>query len=362
MPKAAWLLCLLLVACKAEPAAPGKPGATGAKPTQPEASTPPKAGSMFEQSHRAMGTTIRFRVMAEDRAKLESTAKAIFAEFDRLDRQLSVWHPNSEVSQINAAAGLHPVVISNDSFALIERAIAVSKASDGAFDLSFAALSGLWRFDHDHDDKIPDPKAIAARLPSVDYRQIALDPEKHSVFLKKKGMSIHLGGIGKGYAVDRGVKIAKAEGLTHFILQAGGDLFLAGERAPGTAWRVGIQDPRARRNEAFAMAPVVDQAFSSSGDYERYFIQGNKRYHHILDPKTGQPASKARSVTVLSDSAELADALSTAIFVLGAKRGLAMLTTFVGTEAVIVDAQNKLWVSNGLKPKLKLLHAPTDGI
>jgi thiamine biosynthesis lipoprotein len=235
----------------------------------------------------------------------------------------------------------------------------VSEWTGGKFDVTFGALSGLWKFDHDQDDRIPSPRDVAARLPLIDYRQLKIDAREGTAFLARPGMRVHLGGIGKGYAIDRAVTILRARNVRDFMIQAGGDLYLSGTRGP-RPWRVGIRDPRGPVDRSFATLDLTDGTFSTSGDYERFFMNGGQRYHHILDPATGQPARASRSVTIVAARAVLADALSTGVFILGGRAGMELIERLPEVEGVIVTDRNDVLVSSGLKSRLALLARPTD--
>jgi thiamine biosynthesis lipoprotein len=236
----------------------------------------------------------------------------------------------------------------------------VSEWTDGKFDVTFAALSGLWKFDQDIDGRVPDRAEIAARLPLIDYRALTIDDRAGTASLARAGMKVNLGGIGKGYAVDRAVAILRDARLSDFMIQFGGDLFVAGRRGD-RPWRVGIQDPRGAPNTLFAAIELTDVAFSTSGDYERFFIRDGRRYHHILDPDTGEPASRSRSVTIMARTATGADGLAKGVFILGGEQGLALIERVPDVEGVIVTADNQVLVSSGLEKRLALLKPPTDG-
>jgi thiamine biosynthesis lipoprotein len=235
----------------------------------------------------------------------------------------------------------------------------VSEWTGGKFDVTFAALSGLWKFDHDVDGQVPDRSQIAPRLPLIDYRALTIDDRAGTAALARAGMRVNLGGIGKGYAVDRAVTFLRDAGLSDFMIQSGGDLFSAGKRGD-RPWRVGIQDPRGAPNTWFAALEITDAAFSTAGDYERFFMRDGHRYHHILDPDTGQPASRSRSVSILAKSATVTDGLSTGVFILGGEEGMALIEKLPEVEGVIVTAENRVLVSSGLKGRLAQLKAPTD--
>jgi thiamine biosynthesis lipoprotein len=224
--------------------------------------------------------------------------------------------------------------------------------------VTFGALSGIWRFDHDIDGQVPDRSEITRRLPLVDYRALEVDERAGTASLARAGMKVHLGGIGKGFAIDRAVTILREAGLTDFMIQSGGDMFLAGRRGD-RPWRVGIQDPRGAPNTLFAAIEITEAAFSTSGDYERFFIRDGRRYHHILDPATGEPATASRSVTIMAKSATVSDGLSTGVFILGAEKGMALIERLEDVEGVIVAQDNQVRVSSGLEGRLALLSAPT---
>jgi thiamine biosynthesis lipoprotein len=235
----------------------------------------------------------------------------------------------------------------------------ISEWTGGKFDVTFSALSDIWRFDHDRDGRVPSSGEIAARLPLVDYTALQLDDAAGTAFLTRRGMRAHLGGIGKGYAVDRAASILRSHGLSDFMIQAGGDLSVAGRRG-ARPWRVGIRNPRGPEDSTFAAIDVTDATVSTSGDYERAFVRDGRRYHHILDPDTGEPAARSRSVTIVSRNAAMADALSTAVFIMGPEDGMALVERLPDVEAVIVGADNTVQVSSGLRERLVLLAPPTD--
>jgi thiamine biosynthesis lipoprotein len=313
-----------------------------------------------------MGTRCTIVAYHEDRASVEQAVARAVAEIARLDAMMTTWTETSEVSRINAAAGTEQVVaVSPELFDVLDRSLWIAGATGGAFDITVGAFKGLWKFDEDNDGSLPRRADVLARLPLVDYRGLVLDADRHTARLARKGQNITLGGIAKGLIVDRAVAKLRESGLTDFLVQAGGDMFAAGRHGE-RAWRVGIQDPRAgggaarSTDSSFALLALESSAFNTSGDYERFVIRDGKRYHHILDPHTGYPVTGTRSVTVLAPSSFLADTLDTAIFVLGAERGLKLIAETPGTEAVIVDANNRVHVSPGLKDRIEILRPPTD--
>ncbi len=343
---------LSLLATAAIAAACGQPSQA---PPEPAAATP-----AVVRTHDTMGTRIELTASTADIATAERAFAEVFADFDRLDGLLSVWKPESEVVRLNAAAGQHPVPVSADTREVLRIARQVSEWTDGAFDVTFGALTGLWKFDaQDKDGSVPDPRDIAARLPLVNYRSLVVDDQAGTAFLQRAGMKVHLGGIGKGYAVDRAVAILRGHGLRDFMVQAGGDLYVGGFK-DGRPWKLGIRDPRGPVDKVFATLQLTDGTSSTSGDYERFFIKDGKRYHHILDLSTGEPARRSRSVTLVTNKAVIADALAKGVFVLGPVRGLALVERIPDVEAVIVGADNEVVVSSGLKGAVVITAPPTD--
>jgi thiamine biosynthesis lipoprotein len=285
-----------------------------------------------------------------------------FGEFDRIDRMMTTWTTTSEVSRVNQAAGTGKAVeVSPELFAVLERAEEDSRLSHGAFDITVGSFAGVWKFDEDNDGSIPPPELVAERKKLVSYKDLVLDPAHHAARLKRKGQKITLGGIAKGYAVDKAVAILRARGFVDFIVQAGGDMYCAGRRGD-RQWRVGIRDPRGPRDSYFALAEVQDRTFSTSGDYERFTIKDGKRFHHIIDPATGYPAMGVRSVTIMAKDALTAEGLSKIVFIWGPERGLKLVESLPDVDAVVVDAQNHVTVSKGLKGRLQIVAPPTEGL
>ncbi|MEJ7597165.1 MAG: FAD:protein FMN transferase [Kofleriaceae bacterium] len=311
---------------------------------------------------KAMGTVVSVFLWSDDERKASQAAEAVFVEMKRIDTVMTTWTEDSEVSRINAAAGKAPVAVSEETFAVIERAQDVAKRTGGLFDISVGAFKGLWKFDEDMDGSLPDPAEVKKRLAKIGYQHIVLDKAKRTVFLKRPGMSITLGGIAKGYAVDKCVKLLNDRGFTSFMVQAGGDMYVAGKKG-AAAWVVGVRDPRGVDGTMFASAPIEDHSFSTSGDYERGFVKDGKRYHHILDPRTGQPARASRSVTIRAKDAFTADAWSKVLFILGPKEAQKLMVRekLEDFEAVWVDDKNELTITKGLQPALTILRRPTPG-
>ena len=307
-----------------------------------------------------MGTMVNLTIWSDDEGNAAEAANAVFAEFHRIDRLMSSWRRDSVVTNINVNAGIHPVVVDGETMSVIERALSVSRRSNGAFDITVGAFRGLWKFDEDVDGSIPDGKAVAAKVDLVNYRDVLIDPVHHSVMLRRPKMRITLGGVAKGYAVDRAADILRRRGFVDFVVHAGGDIYVSGRHGK-RPWHLGIRDPRGAPGAIFAVADIKDASFSTSGDYERGFVKNGVRYHHIIDPATGYPANRSRSVTVSAPDAITADMWSTALFVLGPVKGLALVEELPGVDAVFVGADNRLEVSSGLKGRIRILGAPTAG-
>jgi thiamine biosynthesis lipoprotein len=317
-------------------------------------------GELVERARLSMGSELRLTVWTTSGEKAAVDAfEAVFGEFDRLEALMSVWKPGSDVERVNAAAGLHPVPVSPEVIEVLEDARQISDWTGGKFDVTFGALSGLWKFDHDQDNHIPSPRDVAAKLPLVDYRALDLDRGAGTAYLRRKGMRVHLGGIGKGYAIDRGAAILRSRGFRDFMIQAGGDLYVAGKRGD-RPWRVAVRDPRGAADRSFAALDLTDGTFSTSGDYERFFMDHGRRYHHILDPDLGEPARASRSVTIVATRAVVADGLSTGVFIMGGRAGMDLIERLPAVEGVIVTDKNEVLVSSGLKGRLILLAQPTD--
>ena len=282
----------------------------------------------------------------------------IHREFDRLEDLLSVWKQGSDVVRINSNAGITPVKVDRDTLEVLRIARDASELTGGKFDITFGALSDIWRFDHDQDNIVPDRSLIEPRLTRIDYRAVEIDATAGTAFINRPGTRIHLGGIGKGYAIDRAAAMLKARGLTDFMIQFGGDLFVSGSDR-GTPWKLAIADPRGA-HQPFATLQMTDGTFSTSGDYERFFMKDGKRYHHLIDPDFGEPAMGCRSVTIVSNRAVMADVLSTGVFIMGPRDGMELIERLPDVEGVIVTSDNEVLVSSGLKGRLEILKPPTD--
>lgn len=317
--------------------------------------------SLVSATRVAMGSELRVSVWTRDQPSARRTIDAVFVEFDHLEALLTVWREDSDIQRLNAAAGDHAVAIGPDTLDVLRAARQVSDWTGGRFDVTWAALSGLWKFDQDQDNRVPAAGDIQKLLGLVDYRDLVLDESARTAYLRRRGMRVNVGGIGKGFAIEHAVRILRGRGFTDFLVQAGGDMYVAGLKS-GQPWQLGIADPRNAGGPPFATMALSDATFSTSGDYERSFVQNGRRYHHILDPRTGEPARGCRSVTIVTDSPTMADGLSTGVFVMGPEAGLALVERLPNTGAVIVTDRNEVLISSRLKDRVHLLARPTEGI
>ena len=320
---------------------------------------------VFARTYHAMGTDVVLTAYTPNDKSAEEAFAAAFNEVRRIERLMTDWEwpgqPPSDVLRINAEAGGKAVAVSDETIEVILKSLEMSRLSGGAFDITYAAMRGLWKFDEDMEKRIPAAADIARQRRLINWRDVIVDRAAKTVRLRRRGMRVGLGGIAKGYAVDRASAVLRDFGLIDFMVQAGGDLYVSGQKGPAN-WMVGIRDPRGSPRDVIARMPIKDHAFSTAGDYERAFVLGGKRYHHIIDPKTGYPATASRGVTILAPNAFLADALDDAVFILGPEKGIALCAKFPDTATVVVDAHNKVWMSPALQGKLVLTGEPHDGI
>lgn len=307
------------------------------------ATTDPARAEWVSRDEAIMGTRIAVELWATDSAHGEALITRVMDEMHRVDVLMSTYKPTSQVSIINDRAAREPVVVDADLFGLLQTALDYSRVTEGAFDITYASVGYLY----DYRRHIrPDDAAIAAALPAVDYRHVVLDPKARSVRFTQPGVRIDLGGIAKGWAVDRGIEILRTAGVERAFVTAGGDTRIIGDRF-GQPWMVGIRDPREEGKVAVRI-PLSDAALSTSGDYERFFEADGVRYHHILSPSTGRPASAVRSVTIIGPTATRTDGLSKTIFVLGIEEGMQVLDRAGDVDAIAIDKDGKIYYSKGL--------------
>jgi thiamine biosynthesis lipoprotein len=299
-----------------------------------------------------MGTRITVELWADDKEKADHAIDAVLQEMRHIDDSMSTYKPTSEVSQVNAKAADGPMRISKELFDLLTSAAQYSVITDGAFDITYASVGYMYDFrKHVH----PDEAQIDKALPAVNFRHVLLDPKNQTVQFSQKGVRIDLGGIAKGYSVDRGIEVLKSMGVTRAYVSAGGDSRIIGDRF-GKPWMVGIRDPRKGAGEVISRIPLVNAAISTSGDYERFFEENGVRYHHIIDPHTGHSASKVRSATVIGPYATRTDGLSKTAFVLGPEKAMEIYNRIDDIDAIIVKLDGSIIYSKGIQPAQG--HAP----
>jgi thiamine biosynthesis lipoprotein len=290
-----------------------------------------------------MGTRVSVELWAEDETRGRELVADVMREYHRVDDAMSTYKPESEISRVNAHAAEAPMVISDELFGLVDRSLELSVASGGAFDITYDSVGYLYDF---RAHRRPTDRQIEERLGALDYRHVVLDPSRRTVFFKASGVRINLGGIAKGYVVERAAAMLRSRGVEHALLNAGGDTRVIGDRK-GQPWIVGIRHPRLA-DEVVTRLPLVDEAISTSGDYERFFEENGHRYHHIINPATGRPTEGILTVTVIGPDGTLTDGLDTAIFVLGVEKGLELIEAYPEYETIIVDATGKVSYSKGL--------------
>lgn len=261
-----------------------------------------------------------------------------YREMQRIDDLLAWQKPGSEIAKINAAAGKQPVHISEETFAILKRAVNYARKLDGLFDVTIGPVTTLWGFSNPEGAHLPQKNDIVDSLALVNYRDLLLNTSDTTAFLKKKGMRLDLGGIAKGYAIDRGSAILKEKGITNFILNAGGDIYVSGQKDKNTQWKVGVKDPR-NGQKLIASFALKNYAVATSGDYERFIIVNGHRYHHIIDPRNGYPGSLSQSSTTFASTAEEADVMATYLFIIGVRQALKKETS---APFLIVDADGRL--------------------
>ena len=292
-----------------------------------------------------MGTEIRVQLWHEDAAVGAKAVAAVFAEMVRIDRLMSTYIDDSRISMINREAAEQAVPAGRELYDLLVRSLDMSILTRGAFDITYDSVGQHYDF---RERERPDHGTISRELEVVDYRLVELDPGGGTVRFLKPGVRINLGGIAKGYAVEQGARILREHGIRHATVTAGGDSRLLGDRR-GQPWVIGVRDPR-EEGDVVVRIPLEDEAISTSGDYERYFDEDGMRYHHILEPSTGEPAGEVQSVTIVGPDAVITDALSTSVFVMGVDEGLRLIATLPDYEGIVIDAAGRLFYSDGLRP------------
>jgi len=303
----------------------------------------------YHKTLKLMGTRFEISVVATNESKGNLYIKRAIREIERIEKLISSWDSNSQTSLINRNAGIKPVQIDLELLELIERSIQISKITKGAFDITYASMDRIWKFDGSMKE-MPTEDNIRNSVSKIGYKNIIINRDKKTVFLKDKGMKIGFGGIGKGYAADKAKTLLLKMGVTSGIINASGDMNAWGKQANGTNWMVGITNPL-NTEKAFSWLPINNQSVVTSGDYEKYVEFNGKRYSHIINPRTGYPTTGIKSVTIFAPKAELADALATSVFVMGLENGLDFINQLNGIEAIIVDDSNNFHKTKNIQFK-----------
>jgi thiamine biosynthesis lipoprotein len=298
-----------------------------------------------------MGTLVKITAVARSEAVAQAAATAGFAEIRRLEELLSTWIPTSELSRVNAAAGVMPVYVSPETLTVVQRAMQAAEMTGGGFNIAIGPAVDAWRVTE--GQRIPTESELDALRPLVDLQAVHADVRAQTIYLEKTGMRIDVGGIGKGYAADQAVDALRKAGAVAGVVALSGDIKTFGRLPGGKMFAVGIQHPR-QDGAVLAWIDLQDEAISTAGDYERFFEREGVRYHHILDPRTLQPARSCQSVTVIAREGVWADGLDTGIFVMGPERGMELVEQLPDVEAVIVDQDGHVLVSSGLKQRIRL--------
>lgn len=300
--------------------------------------------SIFKREMGLMGCQFDITVVASSQNEANSYIDMAVEEIQRIETMISSWKPSSQTSAINRNAGIKPVKVDDELFQLIKRSIKLSTITDGAFDISFASIDHIWKFNK-QETTMPDQAKLLASVEAIGYEHIQLDESKSTVFLSKKGMKIGFGAIGKGYAADKAKKLLIEKGVKGGIINASGDMNTWGKKPDGNAWKVAITNPM-EQTKSYGLFEINNQAVVTSGNYEKYVRINGERYSHIIDPRTGQPTKGILSVSVFAPKAEMADALATSIFVMGVDVGLNLINQLPKVEAIIVKNDGNLATSN----------------
>jgi thiamine biosynthesis lipoprotein len=316
-----------------------------------------KQPELFKEIQKKMGTMIILMAYGNHEERIKNAFQNVFKEIDRLQNLFAPEDQTSQLARINEAAGKQPVKVHEEIIAVLTEAQSMSKLTEGAFDITYAGLNNLWNFSiKTTKNVVPSQDSIKQGLENVGYKKLVIDQEDKTVHLQNPGMSIGAGAISKGYAADKALKIFSSAGIKDCLIYIGGDIISSGKKG-NVPWVVGIQDPRAPGY--FATLELNNVAIVTSGDYEKFFEVDGVRYHHILDPRTGYPPQELRSVTIIAPRAMRADALSTGVFVLGLKKGMSLVESLEGVEAVMVDAKNNIHASKGIQETIHMHRSPS---
>jgi thiamine biosynthesis lipoprotein len=305
------------------------------------------AKQVFKKGLLLMGNNFEISVVAHDESWAYDKIDLAIKEIQRIEKLLTTYNDQSETNQINKNAGIKPVKVTVETLQLIQRSLRISEITQGAFDISYGSVDkSLWNFDTNMKS-LPDAVTAKKMVRLINYRNIIVNSEENTVYLREKGMRIGFGGIGKGYAAERAKYILKKEGIEAGIVNASGDLTTWGNQPDGTVWTIGIVHPNFA-NSIFSYLNVTDMAVATSGNYEKFIMIGGKKFSHTINPRTGLPVTGIKSVTIISPNAEIADAMATPVTIMGIEAGLAMINQIKQIEAIIIDDNNNLYTSSNL--------------
>ena len=304
---------------------------------------------IFKKKQSLLGSPFEITVVAKDSIQGNLFSDLAITEVRRIENLISDWIPTSQISKVNHNAGISPTKVDKEVYDLVDRATKISKLTSGAFDISYASMDRIWKFDGSMKE-MPTPEEIRKSVEKVGYQNIILNPKDTTIFLKNKGMKLGLGGIGQGYIADKIKVLLQEKGCSSGLVNVSGDINTWGKQPNGNLWTVGIVNPM-NKNKVFATFPLDDSAVETSGSYEKYVTFNGKRYSHIIDPRTGYPATGIISVSVFAKQTEIADALATGIFVLGVEVGLDLVNQLKGIGCIIVDDKGGIHVSKNIDIK-----------
>ncbi|MBI5569961.1 MAG: FAD:protein FMN transferase [Desulfomonile tiedjei] len=307
--------------------------------------------ALYKSSRIVLGTLIEVTVRGrQDKAR--AATQAVFEELKRVEESAS-FHKPSTLMKLNEAAGTGPVKVDEELVTLVSAGLKAAQESGGAYDPTVGAVSRIWHFSGDQGPRLPAVSEIEEALTKVGWDKVAVDAQTGTIALAEKGMALDLGGIAKGYSLDRARDVLERAGISAALVNAGGDVLALGEKEPGKPWRIGVQDPR-NLKALIAVASVKDRVVLTSGDYERFFMENGKRYHHILDPKSGYPASKLQSVTLLAPRGIVGEPLAVSVFVKGVEEGIDAIRSVPGVEGLLIDAEGQVHFTPGAESQFEL--------
>jgi FAD:protein FMN transferase len=302
---------------------------------------------VYHRSLKLMGNRFQLSAVSKSEEFANEAIEAGIGEIQRIEKLLTTFNEESETAIINRNAGISPVIVSGETFELIQRSVRISKITQGAFDITYGSVDKrLWNFD-DTLKELPDAATAAKMVRLINYRNIIMNQADHSVMLKEKGMRIGFGGIGKGYAAERAKNVMKSMGVESGIVNASGDMTAWGFQPNGESWTIGIADPNSKER-IFSYMKITDMAVATSGNYEKYIMVNGQKYSHTINPRTGMPVRGIKSVTIISPNAEIADAMATPVMIMGIRAGLYMVDQIKDLETVIVDDHDQVYTSKNI--------------